>query len=524
MKPKIMSKTLAAICGLMLTTCLGFSQGTAFTYQGQLESGGSPVTGLYDFTNALYNASSGGAQVGSTVTLLAVPVTNGLFTVILDFGAVFNGTSYWLQIGVRSNGVGSYVALSPRQELTPTPYAIAAENLIGLLPSGGLSGTYPDPVNLSNPGNSFTGGGAGLTGLNASHVTTGTLPDSVLSGNVALRAGGNTFTGNQVIDAMLTVSDGSGAGTYTDVVIGPGGYFAGEEHSINFNDGSGHIGSLEVGYNGSAGYFSVGNLYYSTYQPGTKAFTVWGNGNVNVDPDNLNNGFLNSGNTNSSGLTFGLSSGEGIASKRTAGGNQYGLDFYTGYSNRMSIWNSGQVAIGTVTPVGNSTVDIEGSTTYEDGLYVNSPTFNANGIEAVADVGSAAYAVYAHSAGGVGVYTTSPSGSALTIGSGAIHVSGATTNATTTSSTTAAFTQVASAANIPLPGLSDYTVIYNTLCDGDPNAVLLVTPNYNPRNGASVYWNHVVGVWYTGTHWAIFNEDQTAMPSGPAFNVLVIKN
>jgi hypothetical protein len=183
-----------------------------------------------------------------------------------------------------------------------------------------------------------------------------------------------------------------------------------------------------------------------------------------------------------------------------------------------------QVGIGTLAPVGYSTVDIEGSADYEDGLYVTSPHFNANAIEADADNGAFAYAVYAHSTSGVGVFTTSGSGSALTIGNGAIHVLGATTNATTTASTTAAFTQVASAANIPSPGFSDYTVIYNTLCDGDPNAILIVTPNYNPHNGPTFYWNHVVGVFYTGTHWAIFNEDTTAMPAGPAFNVLVIKN
>ncbi|MGD0258878.1 MAG: hypothetical protein ABSD29_03540 [Verrucomicrobiota bacterium] len=177
------------------------AQGTGFTYQGQLENGGNPVTGLYDFTNALYNASSGGAQVGSTITLTAVPVTNGLFTVLLDFDGVFNGTAYWLQIGVRSNGVGSYVALSPRQELTPTPYAITAENLdgtvlasqlTGTLPSGLLSGTYSGAVTLNNASDSFSGSGAGLTSLNASQLASGTVPTAAL-GN-AWKIGGNAGT------------------------------------------------------------------------------------------------------------------------------------------------------------------------------------------------------------------------------------------------------------------------------------------------------------------------------------------
>jgi hypothetical protein len=50
--------------------------------------------------------------------------------------------------------------------------------------------------------------------------------------------------------------------------------------------------------------------------------------------------------TVSSGLRFGTgSSGEGIASKRSAGGNQNGLDIYTAGSSRVSISNAGQVTI-----------------------------------------------------------------------------------------------------------------------------------------------------------------------------------
>lgn len=61
---------------------------------------------------------------------------------------------------------------------------------------------------------------------------------------------------------------------------------------------------------------------------------------INIDQTESNNGTL------TNGLSFGSGSGEGFASKRTAGGNQYGLDFYQGFSNRMRIWNDGNVAIG----------------------------------------------------------------------------------------------------------------------------------------------------------------------------------
>ena len=105
---------------IVQTVC---AQGTAFTYQGQLNSDGNAATGLYDFNFALYNAASTGTQQGSTLTTNAVPVTNGYFIVVLDFGSTFDGNARWLEIGVRTNSGGAFTILTPRQPLTPTPYA-----------------------------------------------------------------------------------------------------------------------------------------------------------------------------------------------------------------------------------------------------------------------------------------------------------------------------------------------------------------------------------------------------------------
>src|SRR5439155_21277992 len=79
----------------------GFSQGTAFTYQGRISSSGSPASGNFDFTFSLFNANSGGSQVGGTLTYFNVGVTNGIFNVALDFGNVFDGSQLWLQIGLK---------------------------------------------------------------------------------------------------------------------------------------------------------------------------------------------------------------------------------------------------------------------------------------------------------------------------------------------------------------------------------------------------------------------------------------
>lgn len=145
------------------------AQGTAFTYQGRLNNDAAPANGNYDLRFKLFLDPLANNQAGSTLLSNSVPVSNGLFTITLDFGpGIFNGTNYWLDIGVKTNGAASYADLSPLQALTPVPYAVFAENAV----SGGLAGgTYTNAVILNNPSNSFsgsfTGNGGGLTNVNA---------------------------------------------------------------------------------------------------------------------------------------------------------------------------------------------------------------------------------------------------------------------------------------------------------------------------------------------------------------------
>ena len=162
---------------------LALAQGTAFTYQGQLQNNGSPASGTYNLTFSLFNTNSGGVPVAGPVTNNAVVVTNGLFTVLIDFGAACSpANQYWLQIGVETNGVSSFTTLMPRQQLTPTPYAIFANtssNLSGTVSAAQLNGTVGNSqlANSSitvNAGAGLSGGGTvalgGTTTLNNAGV------------------------------------------------------------------------------------------------------------------------------------------------------------------------------------------------------------------------------------------------------------------------------------------------------------------------------------------------------------------
>src|SRR5579859_2005464 len=71
----------------------------------------------------------------------------------------------------------------------------------------------------------------------------------------------------------------------------------------------------------------------------------------------------------------------------------------------------------------------------------------------------------------------------------------------------------------PANSAADYTQLDNTSFNGNPNAVLMVTPNWNPGGIGGIYDNHPLGVFYSAPFWYIFHEDLTPIPNGAAFNV-----
>src|SRR4051812_18122700 len=98
MKPKNLFYLIA--CGLLttVTTASIHAQTTAFTYQGRLNDGAIPASGSYDLRFRIYDALSGGSAIAGPLTNSPTAVSNGLFTVTLDFGNPFPGAARWLEI------------------------------------------------------------------------------------------------------------------------------------------------------------------------------------------------------------------------------------------------------------------------------------------------------------------------------------------------------------------------------------------------------------------------------------------
>ena len=194
--------------------------GNSFTYQGRLTDAGSPATGTYDLRFILYDAESGGTQVGTMVNREDVNVANGLFTVDLDFGTTaFTGDARWMEIAVRPGAsTSTHTVLSPRQTVSPAPYALYAK----------AAGGFAVPLAAS-------GSSEGAPGS-----TTGLLTVTQSGTGVAI-AGNRTTTDGAVYPAVLGTNSGGGAGvqgesTHASGVgvqgfaigaTGIGGYFSG---------------------------------------------------------------------------------------------------------------------------------------------------------------------------------------------------------------------------------------------------------------------------------------------------------
>jgi hypothetical protein len=367
---------------LLMSAVPTHAQTTAFTYQGQLKDAGSPAGGTYDLRFTIYNLSSGGSAVGAPITNAPVSTTNGLFTVILDFGAgVFNGADRWLEMGVRTNGsAGSYTVLSPRQPLTAAPYALYATNAgSATFASGVASGSVTAVgiasgqvvkslnglkdnlifaaganVTLATNGNSLTisstGGGAvfALNGTNAyytaGNVGVGTSsPSSPLdvqktNASAIIRAK-TSGTGS----AALFLDRGSASSAYGSQIsfITTGV----SDFAIGTSQGAAGISDFSIyDYGTSANVLTIAK---SSGHVGIGTAALQANSELTIDAGANNPIFMRCSGTSEHEWAMGPFVGPGIG---------FGIYDYTAASARIKIDNSGNIGIGTTTPVNRLSV------------------------------------------------------------------------------------------------------------------------------------------------------------------------
>ncbi len=158
---------------------------STFTYQGYLSNTGGPVNAICDMQFGLFNQDSYGTQIGSTLDRTNVTISQGSFTVQLNFGAgAFNGLDRFLEISVRCPaGSGGYTILSPRQPITAVPYALSLY---------GLAVQYKD----ESP--NLVGG----------YVNNSLFNNSAVGATIS--GGGNYDSVNRVSDSYGTVGGGAG--------------------------------------------------------------------------------------------------------------------------------------------------------------------------------------------------------------------------------------------------------------------------------------------------------------------------
>jgi hypothetical protein len=207
-----------------------FSQPSAFTFQGNLVTAGVPSNGNHDFEFALFDTLGGANQIGPTLTRSNVVVTNGVFSVSLDFDNSFSGANRFLEIRVRTSGGGAFTTLTPRQAVNSSPYSIKS-------------------LNAGNATNA-------ATATNATQLGGVAANQYVLSGATSINAATQfNIGGNRVLSAATSsVSVGLGAGASNS---GTTSTFVGDSAGMTSSGARNSFVGASAGRNNTTGSFNV---------------------------------------------------------------------------------------------------------------------------------------------------------------------------------------------------------------------------------------------------------------------------
>jgi hypothetical protein len=522
---------------ILLPVCLQAQNpsSTAFTYQGRLTSGASAANGSYDLTFSLFGTNLGGAAIAGKLTNSAVLVSNGLFTAVIDFGSgAFISPGDWLEISVRTNGIGGFTTLSPRQPITATPYAITAQNVSGLVVQQNTNGA-PNVIEGSTAnylaagiiGATISGGGAINDGGNnlsnsvtANYGTVGGGARNAASGPYATVGGGawNSATGYASVVAGGGYPSPFGGGNTAGgdySIVGGGAYnlaatFADTVAGGYANVASGGYATVSGGeYNLASGFGSVAGGYVNS---ATNQIAIAAGG--------YSNRAYGYGSTVSGGYNC-LASGDFAA----IGGGRFGIASGNyaflggGLSNLVSGFGAVVPGGSTNTAAGtNSLAAGSNARAMHDGTFV----WGDNTPAAFASSGSNQFLIRAK--GGVGIGTASPA-SALDVRgdihlgtNGQFYAPGGEENLRIIRGVinSAGVTIVGSGFTVTHPATGQYTVTFNTPFPSAP----AVTTAADSGGGAS---RMVMTDGVTGNYAAFRAQVSTSgAPSDFAFHFIAI--
>ena len=456
-------ESLLILLVLVLSASPALAQTSQFTYQGKLTDTGNPANANYDFEIKLFDALSGGTQQGSTIMLLNVPVANGIFTVQLDFtAAFFPGADRFLEISVRPAGGGSFTVLSPRQQISSTPYAIkstgaaSADNLsvtcvncvtdsqINGLSGSKISGTIPVASVPAGSSSYIQNSTSPQTSSNFNISGTGTA--NILNATTQYNVGGSRVLGTPGSDNLF-VGTGAGAANATGTLNS----FFGANAGLNNTSGSSNAffgrnaGASNLGGGGNAffgsgaGESNQGGALNSFVGVNAGAVNTIGNnnsfvgagaGDANIDgsfnsffgtnagsvsSSGANNSFIGnlsgSGNTIGSGNTF---VGNSAGSLNTTGGNNTIIGTAANVaSNNLSFATA--IGAGATVSTSNTAVLGRGADTVQvPGNFTVTGTLSGSGASLTSlNAGNISSGTLAVARGGTGLSAAGASGNYL---------------------------------------------------------------------------------------------------------------
>jgi hypothetical protein len=358
---------------------------TGFTYQGMLTVGTNAANGHYDFRCAIYDAVTDGNLVGPVVTNTATAVANSFFDIFLLMSddSAFQGEARWLEIAVRTNGGGGFLTLTPRQQITPTPYALYAPS----------AGTAAIATSASSFSGTVSGDVAGTQGATVVAAVGGQSAASVASGVIAANAATSANTPNTIV-----ARDGSGS--FSAQTVSLNGVLNLPSPAIIYS-GSNTILIANGSYYAGAGAGNADPLTPDLHNVGVGDRALYSDnaGTCNTGIGESNLFFNTTGSFNTAGGSMALyhnttgsrnkADGYQALYSNTTGSNNTAIGYQSLFSNTLGSWNT---AVGEVALESNTTGN-RNTAIGEQALYFNTiGTYNvANGHQTLGNNASGSF-------------------------------------------------------------------------------------------------------------------------------------